>query len=349
MHIYLKRLTVLITTTMLLACVGLGQRTPPAAAAPAPSADASYLTARAAHLEGRHQDALSHYQSALLTDPEHVNARNGLATLHAEQGDFARAIPLWNTLTATAKGPQGAFLFSNLGYAHFLNGDYTSALEALEQACLLDPLNHRAWEHLGAALEKLGQHGRAQQVRRQAAALQQHDFKADYAIAERSGVAAIDQAVQADTGRGSEWAASALPQGVGGVVEVQNLAHPPAPAVSQAPGKARLEIRNGNGVTGMARSLSYKMDRSSLQVVRLTNQKGFRVLQTRVEYQPAFREAAKRLAERFGSATVVEIEKSKAADLRLVIGHDLRRPTFALRPIAPASPADMTQTAGVLQ
>src|SRR5690606_2717584 len=100
------------------------------------------------HLAGRHDEAIAAYRSVLATAPRHVRARNALAASYARQGDFAQAIPIWRALTeeqAAGRGPDGAYLFANLGYAYFLGGDYDKAVAALERACLLDPLDHRAW------------------------------------------------------------------------------------------------------------------------------------------------------------------------------------------------------------
>ncbi|UOD32424.1 tetratricopeptide repeat protein [Massilia violaceinigra] len=344
----LKRTTLLIAGALLLACADPGRRPAPAsapAAAPA-SAEDAYVTGRAAHLARRHDAALAAYRAALARDPAHLKARNGLATLYAERGDFARAIGLWQAMTEEGEGADGqasAFLFSNLGYAHFLHGQFEQALAALEKACLLDPLNERAWDHLGGALEKVGQHQRAQQMFRQAEALRAHDFKADYAVAARAGVAAIDSAVKAGgqaPPQEPQWDRTEVRQDGSGVFVVQRVgaangtaapaqaalapvaAAALAPAAQQA-GQALLEIRNGNGVTGMARSLAGTMDRNALRVVRLSNQKGFGVRHTRIEYQPEFREAAERLAQRFGAARVVAVGELGRADVRLVIGRDL--------------------------
>lgn len=369
MHTKLKRITLLCTGALLLACADPRGAPAPAdvgaSAAPASAAEA-YLAGRSAHLAGRLDAALAAYRAALARDPTHLKARNGLATLYAGQGDFARAIALWQAMTLEGEGADGqasAFLYSNLGYAHFLNGQFEHALAALEKACLLDPLNERAWDHLGAALEKVGQHQRAQQMHRQASALRMHDFKADYAVAERAGVAAIDSAVKAGAQAPSAeaaWDRTEVRQDASGVfvvqrvsaalagVEARALPQPAVPApplvpratalpqplpiapagVAQA-GQALLEIRNGNGVTGMARALAGTMDQDALRVVRLTNQKGFGVRQTRIEYQPEFREAAERLAARFGAARVVAVGEIGRADLRLVIGRDLAPGTVA--------------------
>ena len=332
----LKYLSVIGVAVALVACANNSSRpTPAAVVAPTfASPDDAYLVARSQHMAFRFDDALQSYQSALRMMPTHVNARNGLATLYAERGEFDKAVPLWQALTAMLgeqAGTENAFLFSNLGYALFLKGDYESALAALEKACVLDPLNHRAWQHLGGALEKLGQAERAQQMFKQAATLRQHDFKNDYALAPNSGSVAIDRAVAASADD-NEWARIQVESSGGGLFVLRRIpARAPRVGAREADRtKAMLmtttislEIRNGNGVTGMARSLARILHGGDMQVVRLSNQKGFGVIETKVEYQPDFREAAERLAARFGAATVVAVPHAGRADVRLVIGRDL--------------------------
>ena len=363
-----KYLSSACASALLFACADIGPRGAP----PAPPAqlsgspDDAYVLGRQQHMANRYPAAIASYQDALRLDPRHVNATNGLATLYAEQGNFPKAIALWRALTdasAAPSGPGAAFLYSNLVYAHLLNGDFQQAVAALERACVLDPLNHRAWRHLGSSLEKLGQADRAQLMFKQANALEQHDFKADYALVQRSGAAAADSvagAVAATDG----WAATEVRQSANGMFELRRSAPAvpaaaavtpaaapmepakPDPAPAAAPATAavaagepvtRLEIRNGNGVPGMARSLARGMDDASLRVVRLSNQKGFNVEHTRVEYQSGLREVANRLAERFGNATVLEVESCNNADMRLVIGRDLARSKTEARRIIKAA------------
>ena len=385
----LKYLSAACASALLMACADVGPRTAPAAAHAhvGATADNAYLTGREQHLAGRHALAAQSYQAALNIDPSHRKARNGLATLHAEQGDFASAITLWRQLTtgAAASGPADAYLFSNLGYAYILSGDYAQAVNQLERACILDPLSHRAWRHLGDALAKLGQDERARVMYKQAEALEAHDIKADYALARRSGVAPIDGAIaRGPTSDG--LAVSELHQTSSGMFELRRtsattsavaaapLGTPAAAApasagapdpepepepfnamitvpLDAAPGperpgpevtdRARLEIRNGNGVTGMARrmarSLTGKMGDAGLRVVRLSNEKGFNVAQTRIEYQPGFQAAASRLAERFANASVEEVAGGQSADVRLVIGRDIMRSKAEARRIIKAA------------
>lgn len=346
----LKRFSAFCAGAMLLACTDLaGRREPDAQAG---RADDAYVQGRNQHLDGRYEEAAAAYRAALQADPRHINARNGLATLYAEQRQFAQAIEIWRALTdqlALAAGPDKAFLFGNLGHAYFLSGDYDNALVAFEKACLLDPLNDRAWHRLGETLQKLGQDERAQQMFRQAAALREHDFRADYAkTGGGTEVAAIETAVKSASRDAQEWAYTDVHVAADGTLELRRGPAPsraslppagaqpasvlPAPLPQAAP-VLFLEISNGNGVTGMARALSRQLGDKALKVTRLTNEKGFNVRRTRVEYEVPFRAAAERLAARFDSAQMLEVDNCKNADMRLVIGRDLPRRNFALRPL----------------
>lgn len=384
--ITLKRLSVLCAGAMLFACADLSDRFAVPEERVARSADDAYQLGRNHHLAHHYEDAVKSYRAALAVDPQHVKARNGLATIYAERRAFAQAIPIWRSLTeklTLSSGPGSAYLFGNLGYAYFLNGEYENAVVALEKACLLDPANHNAWYHLGESLQKLGHEQRAQDMFRQAEALQSHDLKADFAAAGGTSVPAIAAALNAPERRTDEWAANEIVTRPDGLLELRRVEPaqpaaraasvaaaaidphpaPPAPARTEpiaavlaepasAPAvlpkaieltaaavqSALLEIRNGNGVTGMAKSLSRQMGDPNLKVVRLTNEKGFSVHQTRVEYQAGFRPAAERLAQRFENATLVEVNNCKKTDMRLVIGRDIARPRFALRPLVDGGP-----------
>lgn len=352
-RILLTALPLLCSGALLLGCGS----TPRQQDVPAPllsSADESYLRGRNLHLERRYDEAITAYQAALQFDAAHVNARNGLAIAYAEQRDFAKAIPIWRELTRGASmgsGQATAFLFGNLGYAYFLSGDYDAALVALEKACLLDPLNARAWQYLGETLQKLGQDERARQMLGQASALREHDFRADYAAAGGGNrMPAIEQAVQAAQAAQAkqpahadqEWAFVEVTSSASGMLELRRVVPnearrkapvPPAPEPLPPAIVAALEISNGNGRQGMARLIARQIRDPGVKIVRLSNEKNFRVRQTRIEYQPAFRDLAERLAQRFATGVPVELKVKSAgrADLRLVIGHDLPPQRLAAR------------------
>lgn len=341
----LKHAAALCCAVLLLACADTVTRLPMSAQAAAASADEAYVIARSQHMALRFADAALSYQAALAALPGHVAARNGLAALKAEQGDLAGAISVWSSMTAE-EGRQagGGYLFANLGHAYFLQGNYQAALGALEQACVLDPLNHRAWERLGSTLEQLGRPERAARMKRQAATLRAHDLSADYAMAAPTRVAALDFAVRAGADPDAEdgWDRTEVREVESGMLVLQRIKAAkeravygsfelPATALASritiaADGTAALEIRNGNGISGAARALAGTVGNPALRVVRLSNHKGYGVQRTRVEYRPAYRAAAERLAERVGATRVVAVEQLERADVRLVLGRDLGRP-----------------------
>lgn len=329
----------LLCSAALLACSGpLPWRddAPAIAAAPDASADAGYQRGRALHLVHRHDEAIAAYRAALRLDATHVNARNGLAVAYAERRDYAQAIAIWRDLTAgatLASGADSAYLFANLGYAHMLAGELDAAVTALEKACLLDPLNARAWQYLGETLVKRGDDARGQQMLRQAEILRTHDLRADYAVAAGGArVAAIEQALSTATRADDEWAVVDVVRKDSGLLELrrntprrrpQPPVEPTQPPSAPLPAVALLEISNGNGRQGMARRLARELRDPGLKLVRLSNQKGFDVRRTRIEYQPAFRAAAERLALRVGASRPVEAGAPARADVRLVLGRDL--------------------------
>lgn len=320
----LQRLSAACAGAMLLACAGIVQR----GDAPPASAEHNYLLARSHHLAQRPDQAMALYQAALRTLPSHLYARNGLAALHAEQGQLDKAIPVWEALTAASAGGD-AFLFVNLGHAYVLRGDYARGQEMLEQACLRDPLNPRAWEHLGTALAKQGQHKRARAMLRQAEALRGHDIKSDYAVARGAASPAIEDALRAAAPVADSFARTEVERDSAGVYILRRVEPAAgvrlASAAADFDGNVLFEISNGNGVTGMARSLAGEAGQGA-RAVRLTNQKGFAVRHTRVEYKVAFKTEAERVAGRFGATRVVQVGNKARADVRLVLGRDFVRP-----------------------
>lgn len=320
MNTPIKRISLVCASAFLLACTSIG--TPLLTAA---DAEQSYLAGRADHLARRPEQARGHYEKALMAAPGHVDARNALAAWHAEFGDLRQAIALWEGLAATVDGPAHGYVLSNLGYARFLAGDLAGAQDALQQACLRDPLNHRAWHHLGNVLGKLGQREKAETMYRQAAALLGHDFKSDYAMVSKAGVPAIDSAVQASAQEEDDgFARTEIAQNDGGIFILRRLEAKSRVGLAAGKGKPSLEIANGNGINGMARNLARIL--LDEEVVRLSNHSDFGVRRTRVEYRPAFKAAAERLAQRVGASQLVPVTHKGPVDMRLVIGRDLVLP-----------------------
>lgn len=314
------------------ACLGLAACTTQPAHAPVPAwpdADAAYVAGRQHFERGDLPAAQAAYEQALRTAPRHVNARNGLAVLHAQRGEHDAAIAHWLALTQEASPPQPrqAYLFSNLGHAYALSGRDAQALSALEQACLLDPLNALAWQHLAQVLERLGQHARAAVMRRQAQSLQEHDLRRDLAVL-RNQAPPQSVSVAVPQQDAPAMARIEITQSDG----MARLQRVPA-AVRSVPAavpRPRLEIVNGNGVPGLAAALARSLAAAPVQVVRLANETRFQVTRTRVEYRPAQEQAARQLARQLGLQVQSQVQTQAAdcpvSELRLVLGRDLSDP-----------------------
>lgn len=339
MHPPLHRLGILCAACSLFACAALDRSAPhPSLPLMAISADEAYLIGRQHQLARASTDAARLYRQALASEPQHVNARNGLATVLAEQGDFTAAIALWQGLTAPLPrdpGPGAAYLFSNLGYAYYLAGQYALAQQAQERSCLLDPASALAWQRLADTLEKRGDSVGAARLQRQAQALLAHDPHVDAALAGMGASSVLTPAMAPAPADG--WSQVELVAGLDGLLTLsrtraREVAFTSAAAAPVAHG-ATLEITNGNGVTGMARATAQRVHAmglgTMLRSVRISNEAGYGVRRTRIEYQPAFREMAERLAQQVQpGAPLIAVQKvqtaqtSAQADLRLVLGRD---------------------------
>lgn len=325
------------------ACLGLAACTTQLVHAPVPTwtdADAAYVAGRQHFERGDLPAAQAAYEQALRHAPRHVNARNGLAVLHAQRGEHDAAIAHWLALTQETgmARPQQAYLFSNLGHAYYLSGRDAQALPVLEQACLLDPLNALAWQHLAQVLERLGQHERAALMRRQATSLQDHDLRRDLAVLRGAAApqlvpvpASLPEAPAMARVEITQSDGMARLQRVPAAVRSVPAAVPERPMPAAAAPRPRLEIVNGNGVPGMAAALARSLAGAPVQVVRLANETSFQVARTRVEYRPAQEQAARQLARQLGPQVQTQAADCPASELRLVLGRDLSDPAVLHR------------------
>jgi len=176
----------------------------------------------------------------------------------------------------------------------------------LEQACLRDPLDPEKWEQLAAALAIAGERERAAVMHLQAASLRTHDVQQDY-LTLKQAVASHDDAPRTQ-----------VRQIVPGLVAVTRTDSAAEVAV------VRLEISNGNGVTGAAARLARLLDVDGVKTVRLSNLRPFVVPQSRIEYRREQQTMAQALGRRLNLPLQPARGASAYADLRIVLGHDVR-------------------------
>jgi hypothetical protein len=179
------------------------------------------------------------------------------------------------------------------------------AITPLEQACLRDPLDPEKWEQLAAALAIAGERERAAAMYLQAVSLRTHDVQQDYATLKH---ALSDDGVPRTQVR----------QVAPGLVEVTRTHAQAEVAV------VRLEISNGNGVAGAAARLARSLDGDGVKTVRLSNVRPFVVPQSRIEYRREQQKMAQALGRRLNLPLQQARGATAYADLRIVLGHDVR-------------------------
>lgn len=310
------------------------------------SAAAFHALGRHLQREGRLEDAERAYRRALDFDPAHQETRNALAALYASRGDLVQAISLLSALVVTH--PDQPHLLANLGYAHYLNGDYPAAKEELQQALAMAPDNEATQHKLALVKEKLGEPAddlpAMPQPVSQRAANQPVQPAGDVADT-RNAVVRISEGVYALTrtaaaGTLKPYAAQCdapVLKTAQGVPAAGTLATPSSAASSASSSasssaqpasdsrlRLRIELANGNGINRLARTVR-DLIAPQWQVVRVINHDEFSVPATRIEYARHRYEAARELADTLGlDAQLRPNFQQGDTQLRVVLGRDFR-------------------------
>jgi len=85
---------------------------------------------------------------------------------------------------------------------------------------------------------------------------------------------------------------------------------------------ARLEVANGNGVTGMARRFRNVLGQMGIPVERLSNAKPYRQVATVIQYSPGFEKQATSLQKALQGKALLSSQQLASSDVRLVLGKD---------------------------
>ena len=118
-------------------------------------------------------------------------------------------------------------------------------------------------------------------------------------------------------------------------IEQRNLALISVATVAPA---GRVELVNGNGVTGLARALRGLITDKQWQVVRTRNNDQYSVKSTRIEYASSYYPAARQLADAIGiNAVLRQNDHQEGSNLRVVLGHDFKSVGPARQALASAS------------
>lgn len=293
------------------------------------------------YYQGRisYDQAIAAYRAALEQDRNFADAHNGLGVIYASQGRYDEAIREFQMAISVA--PQLAYLYNNLGYAYLLRGSNEKAVKALQEARRLDPGNEKTLHNLVLAHQRLDGVRGEQAVGRPMpipTAPSESNAKPSVVAESKSGsdssvkLVAVapnvyelrEPALEAKPVQAREEHGSHAPR-----------QEPPGPQLKPF----KLEVSNGNGVTGMARRVAGHLERIGISTGRLTNQLPFDQAGTEVQYREGYRAEAAKLASALQNPVNVVRNDRLRGDIhvRLVLGRDVWDETALFEPRAAKS------------
>lgn len=280
--------------------------------------------------------AIDAYRKAIAADAKNIAAYDALGVALAQAGRLADAeITLRQ---AVALAPDRPRIRNNLGYVLLLSGKPAEAVVMLKSVVDQDGGNAIATANLNHAMAQSG-----------AVAGAVADTAAGTATAAVAVAVAVEAAaqppapapVQAGAATaplnlrvGYEPTVAALEERVARVAVPDLPAAPTAPAAPSAPAVAavphsaphasRLEISNGNGVTGMAARVGRWLEAQGAPAERLTNRQPFTQRSTVVQYRPGQQDAAQHVARLLPADAKAESRPTSGlrSDVRVLLGRD---------------------------
>jgi Flp pilus assembly protein TadD len=323
--------------------------------------EATYQLGRYYQGQNRFDQAVNVSLKALNADANFVEARNGLGVVYSRQGKYREAIEAFQA--AIQQAPKAAHLYSNMGYAYYLQGEYAESVKALQQATALDPNNQRALNNLGQAYAKAGNTTKSALAFAEAISAEKPNnteavAPAQSAPANVTNIAAApaaDTSVKTTSAQDAQILAIPKDRGVIRTAESATLVLPVvesraqlvtvAPHVSELQlrpqsaemvqaasmegsqnlQKVRLEVANGNGVSGAAGKISKFLRVQGYAAARLTNQKPFKTKTTQIHYRSGYEAEAQLLqAKLLDAPKLVERNDMRAnVSVRVVLGKDM--------------------------
>lgn len=219
-----------------------------------------------------YQKAIAAYERALEVKPGYVEVHNGLGVIYSMQGKHELSLRHFNKAIELA--PQETYLYNNLGYAHLIRGNFAEAIKSLSKALSLDPENKRAHWNLAIAQEKNHSDNKV-------TASQPNPDNSSSIVTQELSKTNTDEVGDHIT----RFREDAYSQLTSVISSADNLdAHDKN---SRLPDNKniRLEVSNGNGITGMAKQISVFFQQRGVSSVRVTNHQMYNQNKTEIYYR----------------------------------------------------------------
>lgn len=327
------------------------------------SAENLYHLGRYYHRMLSYANAIATYQKALIADPDYVEAHNALGVVYSSQGDYSLALEHFQK--AIELTPTATYLHNNLGYAYLLQERYREAADAFREALHFDPSNSKASRNLATVQKRMGlseqdaiasidpaieqrpaivtltanapqsqimqpiSYQSSQslvQVAPQVYEFRNEDQKPAQALPAVPATASTSQATPAS--RAIPVTASTIDQPIQLTPLVADRAaevQPKEKTDIAAIHPQKIEVSNGNGVTGMARNIAIYLKQFGFDNTRLTNHETFRQTHTEIHYHPSALALSKKISQLMPSSVKIMETAELRADtqLKILLGQDI--------------------------
>jgi tetratricopeptide (TPR) repeat protein len=266
--------------------------------------------------------ALAAYTQSLFLDNKQLEARSAIASIDSMQGRLPEAEA--TLLALMIDYPMVAQPVNNLGYVYYLEGKYADAITTFQRALTLDSTNEKTRNNLDLARTALaGFDGPAAlALATTARALQvQLATPSSPSAAPLVGSSRMEVVQLAPAEYELKLRDSAMVAMTSSMAVAMAIARGTEANTARA---SKVEIANGNGVTGMARQVRLALGRQGIIVSRLTNARPYRQAETEIQYRTGYDREAVALKKALRSKVVLvpvpQIDGD--ADVRLVLGRD---------------------------
>jgi len=286
-----------------------------------------YLLGRYYQGKVQYVKAIDAYKEALVAKPNFVEVHNGLGVIYAIQGKFDLAFQHFSTAIELA--PKKSYLHNNLGYAYLVHGLEYEAVESFKMALQIDSNNEQARKNLITAFERLGFYEDILALKHIESESRKRD--GSHVISDMSGESFKPEPELVQVSRN--------------IYEYHHVERKyvpqsaiPAKAASSMPGRmnrndlgdneftnTRIEVSNGNGVTGMANQVSQFLEKFGAVGVRLTNHQTFQQLDTEIHYRSGSLSYANQLSTMLPKPAKIVASEELRSDIqvKVLLGKDL--------------------------
>lgn len=266
-----------------------------------------------------YQKAIAAYQKALAVKPGYIEVHNGLGVIYSLQGQHE--LSLRHFYKAIELAPQETYLHNNLGYAHLIRGSFAEAIVSLNKALSLDPENKRAQWNLAIAQEKNSSDDKT-------VASQSNPNNSLSLVSQKLSKTDADEV----GGNITKFREDADSRFITVTPHANNLIANDKNSMLPDNKNIRLEVSNGNGITGMAKQISFFFQQRGVATIRLTNHQPYNQNHTEIYYRAGNYHQAYQINQLLPvPARLIESDKLRNdIQIKILLGRDFSRKAIYL-------------------